>query len=70
MMYPILLILGLSAIWRSYRTRDEVYRLAWIAVSFLALGWGYLSSPTLIQVLSLMLILSYWLIFMFKTNRS
>ncbi len=70
MIYPILLTVGIGAICAMYLTRDEVYRLTWIVISFLAFGWGYLASPTLIKLLSLMLILSYGLISVLKTNRS
>lgn len=69
-MYSILLTIGLGAIWATYRTSDEIYRLAWIAVSSLALIWGYLASPAPLQMLSLALIFSYLCISHWQTNKS
>ncbi|MEO1670497.1 MAG: hypothetical protein AAFR77_06860 [Cyanobacteria bacterium J06631_2] len=57
MTYCILFLLGLLTLWAGFKTADEVYRLALILTAVFPLGWAYLSSPSLLQCSSGIVIL-------------
>ncbi len=59
----ILFFLGLAIIWVGLKTAEEVYRLALASVGLVSLSWGYLSSPSLFQWLSGILILGAYQIY-------
>ena len=63
MTYCILFFLGLAIIWVGLKTAEEVYRLALASVGLVSLSWGYLSSPSLFQWLSGILILGAYQIY-------
>jgi hypothetical protein len=63
MTYLILLGIGLSLMWLSRKTTEEVHCLALRFISSICLSWGYLTSPPLVQWLSGILILGAYQIY-------
>lgn len=53
MTYLILFAIALGSLWARRQTQEEVFRIALASTSFLSIFWGYLSSPSLIQCLGL-----------------
>lgn len=70
MAYCILFLLGLAIFWVCFKTAEEVYRLALASVGLITLGWGYLSSPSLFQWLSGILILGAYQIYIASVKSS
>jgi hypothetical protein len=68
-MYLILWSLGLFAIWLHFMSKDEVYRLTWLLCGSMALIEGYLLSPPLIQLISLIFILFSGSIYFFPIKK-
>ena len=66
MTHCILFLLGLAIFWIGFKTTEEVYRLALAAVGLLTSVWGYLSSPSLFQWLSAVVILGAYQVYISK----
>ncbi len=70
MTYCILFFLGLGTIWVALKRTEEIYRLALTSLGLLALGWGYFSSPSLFQLMSGIVILSAYQIYIATVESS
>ncbi len=58
MIYLIFWLVGLATIWAGVRTTEEVYRIALILTGSICLLWVFALSPLLVQLLSLIFMLS------------
>lgn len=63
MTYTVLFFLGLITFWTGLKTAEEVHRIALASAGLVSLSWGFLSSPSLFQWLSGIVVLGAYQVY-------
>ncbi|MDY6900268.1 MAG: hypothetical protein SWZ49_19665 [Cyanobacteriota bacterium] len=64
--YPVLFILALCTIWLGLKIAEEVYRIAVIFTGAILLVMGFVSAPSVVQLVSVLLLLGVYQLYVWQ----